>query len=47
MRGYATPAVFASRVHKRLKKKEIAKPHDPSIRKYIEGKDLAIFLGGG
>jgi hypothetical protein len=29
------------------KNKEIAKLHGPSVRKRIEGKDLARFLGGG
>jgi len=47
MRGYATPGVFASSVRKRLKNKEIAKLDDPSVRKRIEVKDLALFLGGG
>jgi hypothetical protein len=41
------PGVFASRVRKRLKNKEIAKLHDPSVHKYIEEKDLALFLDGG
>jgi len=30
-----------------LKNKEIAELHDPRMRKRIEVKDLAIFLGGG
>jgi hypothetical protein len=46
MGGYATPGVFPSSVHKRLKSKEIAKPHDPNVRKHIEEKDLGLFLGG-
>jgi hypothetical protein len=29
-----------------LKNKEIAKLHDPSVHKYIEGKDLALFPNG-
>jgi hypothetical protein len=48
MEEYATPGVLASRVRKRLKNKEIAKPHDPGMRKHIEGKDLvSSFLSGG
>jgi len=47
MERYATAGVFASRVRKRLKSKEIAEPHDPSMREHIEGKDLALFLSGG
>jgi len=42
-----TPGVSASSVHKRLKNKEIAKLRDPSVRKRIEVKGLAHFLGGG
>jgi hypothetical protein len=37
--------VFASSVWNALKKKEIAKTPEPGVRKGIEGKELAEFLG--
>jgi len=44
-RGMPPRGVFASGVRNALKNKEIGKTPEPSVRKRIEGKDLAEFFG--
>jgi len=41
-----TPGVFAPSVRNQLKKKEIVKAAEPSVRKRIEREDLREFSGG-
>ena len=41
----STPGAFASSVRNALRNKEKGKTSEASVRKRIEGKDLAEFLG--
>ena len=46
MQGMPPPGVFVATVRNQLKKKEIVKAAEPSVRKRIEREDLGEFSGG-